>query len=114
MAVSLPIFEHPWIHPTPRLIAAILVAAFLATAAAFTIQSWAQQYLPPTHTALILTLEPVFAWMTAFVVLHERLGLRASLGAILILSGIAITELLPSRIQPTAHEAVPLEEADPM
>ncbi len=114
MAGSLPIFEHPWIHLTARLIAAILVAAFLATAAAFTIQSWAQQYLPPTHTALILTLEPVFAWITAFFVLRERLGLRASLGAILILSGIALTELLPSRIQPTAHEAVPLEQADSM
>jgi drug/metabolite transporter (DMT)-like permease len=114
MALSLPLFEHPWMHFTPRLLAAILTAAFLATAAAFTIQSWAQQYLPPTHTALILTLEPVFAWITAFVVLHERLGLRASLGAILILSGIALTELLPSRIQPTAHEAVPLEEADSM
>ena len=37
-------------------------------------------------------------------VLHERLGLRASLGAILILAGIGLTELLPSRIQPTAHE----------
>ena len=114
MAISLPIFEHPWVHPTPRLLIAILVAALLATAAAFTIQSWAQQYLPPTHTALILTLEPVFAWITAFLVLHERLGLRASIGAILILSGIALTELLPSRIQPTAHEAVPLEEAGPM
>jgi drug/metabolite transporter (DMT)-like permease len=114
MAAGLPIFESPWIHPTPRLITAILVAACLATAAAFTIQSWAQQYLPPAHTALILALEPVFAWITAFIVLHERLGMRASLGALLILSGIAITELLPSRIQPTAHEAVPLEEADPM
>ena len=114
MAASLPVFEHPWINPTPRLFLAIMVAAFLATAAAFTIQSWAQQYLPPTHTALILTLEPVFAWITAFLVLHERLGLRASVGAILILSGIALTELLPSRIQPTAHEAVPLEEVDPM
>lgn len=112
MALSLPLFEHSWIHVTPRLLTAILVAALLATAAAFTIQSWVQQYLPPTHTALILTLEPVFAWITAYFVLHERLGLRASLGAVLILCGIGLTELLPSRIQPTAHEAIPLEEAD--
>jgi drug/metabolite transporter (DMT)-like permease len=114
MALSLPLFEHPWIHFTPRLLTAILVAALLATAAAFTIQSWVQQYLPATHTALILTLEPVFAWITAYLVLHERLGLRASLGALLILCGIGLTELLPPRIQPTAHEAVPLEEADSM
>jgi drug/metabolite transporter (DMT)-like permease len=66
----------------------------LATAAAFTIQSWAQQHLPPTHTAILLTLEPVFACMTSFLVLHEHLGGRALLGATLILAGIALTELL--------------------
>ena len=112
MAVSTPMLERSWIHITPRLVFAIVLAAVLATAAAFTIQSWAQQYLPPTHTALILALEPVFAWMTAYVVLHERLGLRASVGAALILGAIGLTELIPSPIQPTGHEGVPLEETE--
>ncbi|HEX3437991.1 MAG TPA: DMT family transporter [Pseudacidobacterium sp.] len=107
MAISGPLLEHPYIHWTPRVIIALSVAALLATAAAFTVQSYAQQYLPPTHTALILALEPVFAWLTSFVVLRERLGLRASCGALLILCGIAFTEFLPGRIQPTAHETVP-------
>jgi drug/metabolite transporter (DMT)-like permease len=108
MAASMPIFEHPWIHWSPRLIAALLIAALLATAAAFTIQSWAQQFLPATHTALILAFEPVFAWITSFVLMGERLSLRAGMGALLVMAGIGLTELLPSRIQPTAHEAVPL------
>jgi drug/metabolite transporter (DMT)-like permease len=112
MAISTPLLERSWIHFTPRLGVAILVAAVLATALAFTIQSWAQQYLPATHTALILTLEPVFAWLVSFVLLHERLGFRASAGAALILGGIALAELIPTRIQPTAHEGVPLEEGD--
>ncbi|MFT4112263.1 MAG: DMT family transporter [Silvibacterium sp.] len=107
MAISLPVFEHPHLHLSGRLLFAIAVAALLATAAAFTIQSWAQQYLPATHTALLLTLEPVFAWLTSFLVLGERLGLRSGSGAVLILAGIAVTELLPSRIQATAHEAAP-------
>jgi len=80
------------------------IGAVLATAVAFTVQSWAQQFLPATHTALILALEPVFAWITSFLFLGERLNIRASLGALLILSGIVLTELLPGRIQPTAHE----------
>ena len=74
----------------------------------FRSQSWAQQFLPATHTALILALEPVFAWITSFVVLGERLSSRASMGALLVLAGIACTEFLPNRMQPTAHEAVPL------
>lgn len=108
MAVTGPLLEHPQIRWTPRLAAALLIAALLATAAAFTVQSWAQQYLPATHTALILALEPVFAWLTSFVVLGERLGLRTSAGALLILAGIGFTEFLPNRMQPTAHETVPL------
>jgi drug/metabolite transporter (DMT)-like permease len=105
MAVSLPFIEHPHIHWTARLIIALIIAAVLATAAAFSIQSWAQSILPPTHTALLLTMEPVFAWITAFLVMGERLGLRPAIGAILILTGIALTELVPQPHVPTAHEA---------
>lgn len=107
MAISMPIFEKPYIHWSLRVVVALAIAAVLATAAAFTIQSWAQQYLPATHTALLLTMEPVFAWITSFLVLGERLGLRSGAGALLILAGIGVTELLPSRIQATAHEAAP-------
>ncbi|MBV8114310.1 MAG: DMT family transporter [Silvibacterium sp.] len=108
MGASLRVFERPFVHWTPRVVVALLIAALLATAAAFTIQSWAQQFIPATHTALIFTLEPVFAWLTSFVILGERLGVRSTLGAVLILVGIGVTELLPERIQPTAHETAPL------
>jgi len=108
MAISLPVFERPYMHLTGRVIFALLVAAILATAVAFTIQSWAQQILPATHTAVLFTLEPVFAWLTSWIVLGERLGLRAGAGALLILAGICLTEFLPSRIQPTAHETAPI------
>ncbi len=105
MALSLPFIEHPHVTWTPRLAIALGIAAVLATAAAFSIQSWAQSVLPSTHTALLLTMEPVFAWITSFLVTGERLGLRPASGALLILAGIAITELVPQPHVPTAHEA---------
>jgi drug/metabolite transporter (DMT)-like permease len=105
MAVSLPLIEHPHVHWSLRLIGALAIAAALATAAAFSIQSWAQSVLPSTHIALLLTLEPVFAWITSFVVMGERLGLRAATGAVIILIAIALTELVPQPHVPTAHEA---------
>jgi drug/metabolite transporter (DMT)-like permease len=108
MAISLPVFEHPYIHWSGRVIIALLVAAVFATAVAFTIQSWAQQILPATHTAMLFTLEPVFAWLTSWIVLGERLGMRSGAGALLILAGIFLTEFIPSRIQPTAHETAPI------
>jgi drug/metabolite transporter (DMT)-like permease len=57
MAISLPFIERPHIHWTPRIFLALAIAAVLATAAAFSIQSWAQSILPSTHTALIMTME---------------------------------------------------------
>lgn len=105
MTISMPLIEHPHMHLTARLGIALAVAAVLATAAAFSIQSWAQSILPATHTALLITLEPVFAWITSFLIMGERLGLRPASGALLILAGIALTELIPQPHVPTAHEA---------
>ncbi len=96
MAITLPAGGRPHLTLTPRLLIALTITSLLATAAAFTIQSWAQQHLPPAHTAILLTLEPVFACLTSFLVLHERLGRRSLAGAALILAGIAFTELIPS------------------
>jgi drug/metabolite transporter (DMT)-like permease len=93
MAISSPLFERPRIHPSARLLVALLVAAVLATAAAFTIQSWAQKHLAASHTALILSAEPLFAWMTSLLFLRQGLSARQSLGALLILAGMGITEL---------------------
>lgn len=105
MALSLPLIERPQLHWTPRLALALLLAAVLATAVAFSIQSWAQAVLPATHMALLLTLEPVFAWITSYLAAGERLGLRPASGAVLILAGIALTELVPQPHLPSAHEA---------
>lgn len=95
MALTLPLGRPLYLHVTPRLLIALGVTSLLATAAAFTIQSWAQQHLPPTHTALLLTLEPVFAGLVSFLFLGERFGVRALGGAALIFAGILVTELLP-------------------
>ena len=97
LLVTLPLGGHPIFIATPRLFAALAVTAIFGTAAAFTAQSWAQQHLPASHTALIFTLEPVFAWLTSLLFLHERLGPRALFGAGLILAGILAAELAPAR-----------------
>ena len=105
MGAALPLFERPWLHLSPRLVTALLVTGVLATAVAFTVQSWAQQRLTATRTALILALEPVFAFLTSYFFFGERLSTRASAGALLILGGIAFTELLPQPTPASAHEA---------
>lgn len=95
LCVCLPVFEKPYLHWTPRLAFALAVTAVLATALAFSVQSYAQSVLSATNTALLLTLEPVFAWLTSFLVLGERLTGRGWAGAGLVLGGILITEMRP-------------------
>jgi drug/metabolite transporter (DMT)-like permease len=106
MALSTPLLEHPYFRTTPTVIAAILITGILCTAVAFSVQSWAQQFTPATHTALIFTTEPVFAWLTSFIYLHERLGLRAGAGALLILAGVLISELLGHVEKPDDHPVI--------
>ena len=91
-------------HVSVRLIVALAVTSLLATAAAFTIQSWAQQHLPPATTAVLFTLEPVFALAVSILLLGDHMTHRAGFGAVLILSGIAAMEVLglpaPVSIEP--------------
>jgi drug/metabolite transporter (DMT)-like permease len=89
--------ESPKLIWSPAVIVALAVTSLLATALAFSIQSWAQQFTTPTRTALIFSLEPVFAWLASFVLAGELLTRRGAVGAALILAGILMVELKPIR-----------------
>lgn len=84
--------EEPVLHASARLWVAVGVTGILATAVAFLVQTWAQQIISPTRTAFIFALEPVFAWVTSFLVIGERLSTNGVFGAALILAGIFLVE----------------------
>lgn len=83
--------------PDPTAWWAVLVTAVLATAFAFVIQTWAQSLLSPTQTAVIMTMEPVFAGIFAVALGGEHLGVRTLVGAILVLAAMYVVELGPRR-----------------
>ena len=92
-----------WVEParvrwTPVVWIALGVTSLLATALAFYLQTWAQQYISPTRTALIFSTEPLFAWLGSFLLTGEILSGRGMAGAALILAGILLVELKPLRI----------------
>lgn len=80
-----------------HVIIAVAITSFLATALAFSLQTWAQQYSTATRTALIFALEPVFAWVTSYILAGEALTGRAMAGAAMILAGILLVEWKPVR-----------------
>ncbi|MFX1313866.1 MAG: DMT family transporter [Promethearchaeota archaeon] len=54
-------------------------------------QNWSQQHLDPTQTAIIFTLEPVFAALFGFIIGNELLTIIGWLGCGLIFIAILIT-----------------------
>jgi len=86
-------WEHPRMVWTGYLVVAILVTALGATVLGFSLQTWAQQYASPSHAAILVSLEPVFAALTSLVLAREHLGARAVSGAALIFVGILLAEL---------------------
>ena len=92
-------FEWRW-----ELYVGILVCAVFATALAFSIQLWAQRYTTPSHAAILFTLEPVFAVMTSFLLIGERLSKRSLLGAVFVLGGILVAEMLGPPAAPESPE----------
>jgi drug/metabolite transporter (DMT)-like permease len=90
----------------------VIVTAIFTTALAYPLLVWGQRHTTATNTALILTGEPVFAAITSFIVLHERLGARALAGAVLILGGIVLGELKGGAADAGSAQNVPNAPAD--
>ena len=87
-----PVIETPRLTVSGTFLAALL---FLTLSALWTfyMQLRAQQVLSATHTALLFMLEPVFAALTSFIVLGERLSATQWAGAALILVAMALPSL---------------------
>ena len=92
-SVMAPLLESPFIAWNPWLLFYLFVLGVLATAFAFIVQGWAQQYSNPNHTALIFSLEPVFATVFAFIFLDQTFSAKEWIGGSLILLGIIVSEI---------------------
>jgi drug/metabolite transporter (DMT)-like permease len=86
--------EHPPLPTSAGLWTALVVTGVFASAVAFAVQTYAQKHLSPTRTALILICEPAFGGLFAWLFAGERLGLAGLLGAVLIIAGMAASEVL--------------------
>lgn len=77
--------------------AAVLYMALVAGALTMAGQTWAQAHLPPTRTAIIMSMEPVFATFFAVLLGGESLTVRMLIGGALVLAAMLIVEITPRR-----------------
>lgn len=91
------LFPQPSINFSSTAWFALLVTAILATSVAFFVQTKMQQFTTSTHTALIFSMEPVFAAISAYFFAGELLTPKGFLGAGLVLAGMLIAEFAGSK-----------------
>jgi drug/metabolite transporter (DMT)-like permease len=71
---------------------ALLVTGVFASALAFLAQTWAQRRATATQTALVFSLEPVWAAFFGLTLAGDRLGATGWVGCAVIMAGIVLAE----------------------
>jgi drug/metabolite transporter (DMT)-like permease len=75
----------------------VVYMAVFSGALAMLGQTWAQAHLPPTRTAIIMSMEPVFAAFFAVLLGGESVTLRMGIGGLMVLTAMLMVELTPRR-----------------
>jgi drug/metabolite transporter (DMT)-like permease len=75
----------------------IIFCSLFATTFMYTVQNHYQQFLSVTSTAIIFSLEPLFAAITAFIVLNEGITVKTIIGGSLLIGGMIASELLQDK-----------------
>ena len=87
------VFEDMIINISERLIVALLVTGILATFVAIMFMVWAQTILGPNQTAILLSLEPVFAALFSTFFAGEILGIYGWIGGMIVVLGVISSEI---------------------
>ena len=74
------------------LLFAIVYTAVFSLGLCYTLQIWAQKHTPPADAALILSLESVFAVLSGWVLLGERLTVIQASGCVLIFTAVLLSQ----------------------
>jgi drug/metabolite transporter (DMT)-like permease len=86
------VVAEPMMKFSGQLMFAIAYTAFFSLGLCYTLQVWAQRHTPPADAALILSLESVFAVLSGWLVLHEKLISIQVLGCILIFIAVILSQ----------------------
>lgn len=83
--------------PTAQDWLAVVYMAAFAGAGALVAQTWAQAHLSPTRSALVMSMEPVFAAAFAVTLGGEDAGRRMLVGGAMVLAAMFLVESGPRR-----------------
>lgn len=87
------IFEKTTISSVYSALIPILYGGIFSVGIAYTLQIVGQKHARPSHAAIILSMESVFATLGGMILLNEHLQLREYLGCFLMLSGMLLSQV---------------------
>jgi drug/metabolite transporter (DMT)-like permease len=97
--VGIGIFVEKSLPLNLPLLGAIVYTSFFSLGLCYTLQIWAQKHTPPADAALILSLESVFAVLSGWLVLDERLAGIQVFGCILIFVAVLLSQFKEWNLQ---------------
>lgn len=86
------IFEDISIFGLGQALVPILYGGFFSVGIAYTLQVVGQKHAKPSHAAIILSMESVFAAIGGALLLSENLGVRGYLGCTLMFAGMLLAQ----------------------
>jgi drug/metabolite transporter (DMT)-like permease len=87
------IFEDISVSGLSQAAIPILYGGLLSVGVAYTLQVVAQKHAKPSHAAIILSMEAVFAALGGALLLKENMGVRGYLGCALMFAGMLLTQV---------------------
>ncbi len=76
----------------------VLYLGLFSTALGYTLQAIGQQSAPPADAAMLLSLEAVFAALSGWLFIAERLNLIQVIGCGMIFAGVILSQLWPKNL----------------
>ena len=86
------IFEDISMSGVVSAIVPLLYGGVMSAGVAYTLQAVGQRYAKPSHAAIALSMEAVFAAIGGILILKETMSLRGYLGCALMLAGMLISQ----------------------
>ena len=95
---------EPMMKFNGQLLFAIAYTALFSLGLCYTLQIWAQRHTPPADAALILSLESVFAVISGWLILNEKLVAIQIWGCVLIFVAVVLSQFKDWNSSTMDHE----------
>jgi drug/metabolite transporter (DMT)-like permease len=91
------ISDHETINISTKAWSSLIYLGLIGTLFCYFVTVWVQKYVSSLKVAIIFSLEPVFAAIFGYFIIHEVLNTKELIGATFILAGVIVHSILKNK-----------------